>query len=211
MCWRGLHTPKYVLDTDIEKCFDRIDHTSLLATLQTFPRLRRLIKRWLKAGILDGEIFMPSTAGTPQGSPASPLLAHIALHGLEEDLHHSLPHRKHGLDWRPTVSRYVDAMVILHRDAETLQALRTRTETWLQRVGLQLKPSKTRIAQTLAHNTLRADYGSCSTYSMVSPLHPGHPIMGIPPVYSPRNLAAPIATSMMASLTSISSLQTGQR
>ncbi len=63
------HTPKYVLDTDIEKCFDRIDHTYLLAKLQTFPRLRGLIKRWLKAGILDGEVFMPSTAGTPQGSP----------------------------------------------------------------------------------------------------------------------------------------------
>src|SRR5215831_10036039 len=46
---------------------------------------------------------------------------------------------------------------------------------------------------------------------MVSPLHPGHPIVGIPPVYSPRNLAAPMATSMMASLPSISSLQTGQR
>ena len=60
-------------------------------------------------------------------------------------------------------------------------------------------------------NALRADYGSCSTYSMVSPLHPGHPIVGIPPVYSPRNLAAPMATSMMASLTSISSPQTGQR
>jgi len=164
MCWRGLHTPKYVLDTDIEKCFDRIDHTSLLATLQTFPRLRRLIKRWLKAGILDGEIFMPSTAGTPQGSPASPLLAHIALHGLEEDLHHSLPHRKHGLDWRPTVSRYADAMVILHRDAETLQALRTRTETWLQRVGLQLKPSKTRIAQTLerTHEQVGCDFLGCT-------------------------------------------------
>jgi len=83
------------------------------------------------------------------GGEASPLLANIALHGLEEDLHHSLPHRKHGLDWRPAVIRYADDMVILHRDAETLQALRTRTETWLQRVGLQLKPSKTRIAHTL--------------------------------------------------------------
>jgi Hsp70 protein len=60
-------------------------------------------------------------------------------------------------------------------------------------------------------NALRADYGSCSTYSMVSPLHPGHPSVGIPPRYSPRNLAAPIATSMMASLTHISSPQTGQR
>src|SRR5215470_7476359 len=83
------------------------------------------------------------------GGEASPLLANIALHGLEEDLHRSLPHRQHGLDWRPTVIRYADDMVILHRDAETLQALRTRTETWLQRVGLQLKPSKTRIAHTL--------------------------------------------------------------
>src|SRR5213594_356356 len=46
---------------------------------------------------------------------------------------------------------------------------------------------------------------------MVSPLHPGHPSVGMPPVYSPRNVAAPIATSMMASLTSISSRHTGQR
>src|SRR5215467_13540849 len=48
-------------------------------------------------------------------------------------------------------------------------------------------------------------------YFMVSLLHPGHPSVGMPPVYSPRNLAAPIATSMMASLTSISSRHTGQR
>jgi hypothetical protein len=48
-------------------------------------------------------------------------------------------------------------------------------------------------------------------YAMVSPWHPGHPSAGIPPVYSPRNVAAPIATSMMASLTSISSPHTGQR
>ena len=60
-------------------------------------------------------------------------------------------------------------------------------------------------------NALRASYGSCSTYSIVSPLHPGHPIVGIPPVYSPLNLAAPMATSIIASLTSISSPQTGQR
>src|SRR5262245_13834899 len=75
----------------------------------------------------------------------------------------------------------------------------------------QNKPISRLIAPGIAHNALQADYGSCSTYSMVSPLHPGHPIMGIPSVYSPRNVAAPIATSMMASFTSISSLQTGQR
>src|SRR5438128_11897763 len=48
-------------------------------------------------------------------------------------------------------------------------------------------------------------------YTMVSPLHPGHPSVGMPPVYSPRNLAAPTATAMMASLTSISSPHPGQR
>src|SRR4051812_39311054 len=59
-------------------------------------------------------------------------------------------------------------------------------------------------------NTLWADYGSCSMYSMVLPLHPGHPIVGIPPIYSPRNLAASTATSPMASLTNISSPQTAK-
>src|SRR5262249_42753274 len=48
-------------------------------------------------------------------------------------------------------------------------------------------------------------------YTMVSPLQPGHPSVGMPPVYSPRNLAAPTATSMIASLTSISSPHPGQR
>src|SRR5438128_5772725 len=45
--------PKYVLDADIEKCFDRINHTALLAKLQTFPFLRRVIKGWLEAGVIE--------------------------------------------------------------------------------------------------------------------------------------------------------------
>ena len=45
--------PKYVLDTDIEKCFDKIAHLPLLAKLNTLPRITRLIRGWLKAGILD--------------------------------------------------------------------------------------------------------------------------------------------------------------
>ena len=60
-------------------------------------------------------------------------------------------------------------------------------------------------------NALRAGYSSCAMYTMVSPLHPEHPIVGIPPVYSPRNFAIPMAASMMASLTSSSAPQTAQR
>src|SRR5262245_48399034 len=80
----GIHTKaKHVLDADIAKCFDQINHTALLAKLQTFPKLRRVIKAWLKAGIMDGRELFPSPAGVPQGGVISPLLANVALHGLE--------------------------------------------------------------------------------------------------------------------------------
>jgi hypothetical protein len=60
-------------------------------------------------------------------------------------------------------------------------------------------------------NARWATYSSSSTYSMVSPLQPGPPILGIPPRYSPRNLSVPTVTSMISSLISASSPQTGQR
>ena len=149
------HLPKYVCAADIDHCFDRIGHPYLLDKLATFPRLRRLVKSWLQAGILDNGGFLPSTAGTPQGSPVSPLLANIALHGLEDALHHSLPSHQHGVTWRPTVIRYADDIVILHRDRETLEALRVQADTWLAQVGVRLKPSKTRLTHTLLpHNGL---------------------------------------------------------
>lgn len=59
--------PKYVLDADIAKCFDRINHNKLLRKLNTFPKLKNQIKAWLKAGMMDnGELF-PTKEGTPQG------------------------------------------------------------------------------------------------------------------------------------------------
>ena len=79
---------KYVLDADVAKCFDRINHQSLLEKMNTFPAMRRQIKAWLKAGIFNGstgESLFPEE-GTPQGGVISPLLANIALHGLERSL-----------------------------------------------------------------------------------------------------------------------------
>lgn len=77
------HKDKYVLDADIAGCFDNICHEALLSKLNTYPQMSRLIKGWLKAGVLDGFQFTPTEAGTPQGGVISPLLANIALHGLE--------------------------------------------------------------------------------------------------------------------------------
>jgi RNA-directed DNA polymerase len=88
------HKAKYVLDADIAKCFDRIDHQALLSKLATFPSMQRAIRAWLKAGVMDGDQLFLTTEGTPQGGVASPLLANIALHGLEEAVVESYPQAK---------------------------------------------------------------------------------------------------------------------
>jgi RNA-directed DNA polymerase len=69
---------KYVLDADIKGCFDHISHAALLDKLVTYPAMRRSVRAWLKAGIMEGQEFSPSPEGTPQGGVISPLLANIA-------------------------------------------------------------------------------------------------------------------------------------
>jgi RNA-directed DNA polymerase len=134
---------KYVLDADIEKCFDRIEHAALLKKLHTSQPVRRLISDWLKAGILeDGKMLFPE-AGTPQGGVISPLLANIALHGLETAIH--AVSQQH----RVAVIRYADDLVLLCADLPTLEVARARLEAWLAEVGLRLKTSKTHISHTL--------------------------------------------------------------
>jgi RNA-directed DNA polymerase len=144
---------KYVLDADIAKCFDRIDHAALLEKLDTFPRLRRLIKGWLRAGVLEGERLFPTKEGTPQGGVLSPLLANVALHGMEEFLHRAFPHTKtvqgQRLKWTPTLIRYADDFVVCHPDLEVVQQCRQLLQDWLRPLGLELKASKTHIRHTL--------------------------------------------------------------
>ncbi len=80
------NTPKYILDADIAKCFDRINHDALLRKVNTYPTMRKQIKAWLKSGVMDGDCFVETKSGTPQGGVISPLLANIALHGIEEKI-----------------------------------------------------------------------------------------------------------------------------
>jgi RNA-directed DNA polymerase len=144
--------PKYVLDADIAKCFDRIDHAALLAKLNTFPRLRRVIKGWLKAGMVEGDQLFPTEAGTPQGGVLSPLLANVALHGMEKFLQEAFFQKKtvngRRTSWRPTVIRYADDLVICHSDLGVIQECQQLLRDWLGKMGLELKPSKTHIRHT---------------------------------------------------------------
>jgi retron-type reverse transcriptase len=73
-----------VLDADIKSFFDEISHDAILSHVPVF---RTVIAAWLKAGVFTGEVFDPTEAGTPQGGVISPLLANIALHGLEDLFH----------------------------------------------------------------------------------------------------------------------------
>jgi RNA-directed DNA polymerase len=79
-----VHKPKFVYDADIKGCFDNIDQEALVAKLQTYSAMRQSVKGWLKAGVLEEGVFTPTEKGTPQGGVISPLLANIALHGMEE-------------------------------------------------------------------------------------------------------------------------------
>ena len=136
--------PKYVLEADIEKCFDRIDHQALLTKLNSIPTINRLVRGWLKAGIFENGEISASEAGTPQGGIVSPLLANIALHGLETVIMAAFPKRH-----RPAIIRFADDFVILCEDVSILQASRNLAEKWFAETGLTLKPNKTFITHTL--------------------------------------------------------------
>jgi retron-type reverse transcriptase len=75
---------QWVLDADIKSFFDEIDHEVILSRTPVF---RRVIEGWLKAGVFMGGVFDPTEMGTPQGGVISPLLANIALHGMEDLFH----------------------------------------------------------------------------------------------------------------------------
>jgi RNA-directed DNA polymerase len=145
---------KYVLDADIAKCFDRINHEALLKKLSTYPTLRQVIKAWLKAGVMEGTTLFPTEEGTPQGGPVSPLLANVALHGLETAVKAAFPKsvKREGKridNWQPQIIRYADDFIVLHRDRAVIEHAKEITSMWLADMGLELKPSKTRITHTL--------------------------------------------------------------
>ncbi|MCP3870142.1 MAG: group II intron reverse transcriptase/maturase, partial [Gammaproteobacteria bacterium] len=148
---------KYVLDADIAKCFDRIDHNVLLKKINTFPKMNRIIKKWLKAGALDNGVFIETERGTQQGSIVSPILANIALHGLESHIRNHYPvtvpapetTNQKTLNWKPQIIRYADDLVVLHRDRDVIEECREIMQEWLSNVGLELNEKKTRITHTL--------------------------------------------------------------
>ena len=132
--------PQHALKLDIAKCFDRIDHQALLAKVQAPPRIRRQLQAWLKAGILEDDHLSPTTAGTPQGGSCAPLLALIALHGMEKAITRVSPHAR--------VIAYADDGVVLHEERQVLEHCQELLKTWLAEMGRSLNEAKSRICHT---------------------------------------------------------------
>jgi RNA-directed DNA polymerase len=141
----------WVLDADIKGAFDNIDHDKLMEIIGNFPA-RELIRQWLKSGYMDGGVFHDTEAGTPQGGVISPLLANIALHGMEKVLgvRYRLVRRdgKDTYELHKTSSalvRYADDFVVFFKTKEEAEEGRTKLILWLKERGLELSEEKTRI------------------------------------------------------------------
>jgi len=143
---------KYILDADISKCFDRINHEYLIRKLGTFPSLTKLIKSWLKAGWIFQGTWEESIEGTPQGGVISPLLANVALDGMEDRLKQyaeSLKGTKTTNKKNLNFIRYADDFVILHQDINVILESQKIISEWLKEVGLEISEKKTSICHTL--------------------------------------------------------------
>jgi RNA-directed DNA polymerase len=138
----------WVLDADIRRFFDTIDHGWMMKFLEhriADPRVLRLIQKWLKAGVLERGNWTETNEGTPQGSVISPLLANIYLHYVFDWW------AKH---WRKTVARgevylvrYADDLVVcFERKADGERFLADFGER-LRSFGLAPHPDKTRLIE----------------------------------------------------------------
>src|SRR6266487_3888985 len=134
---------KWVLDADIRGAFDNISHEYLLTTVGPVPG-KELIKQWLKAGYVEHGEFHATEQGTPQGGVVSPLLANIALHGMEEAIGVEYDSRGQLIGKRAVV-RYADDFICFCESREDAEHVQQILVEWLAERGLALSEEKTRI------------------------------------------------------------------
>jgi RNA-directed DNA polymerase len=141
---------EWVLDADISGCFDHIAHEPLLARIPVF---KTVVRRWLKAGVVELGHYQDTEEGTPQGGVISPLLANIALDGMERLFHcegsngrQIPPRRRPGLDRGVSLVRYADDFVVTAPSREVLETyVKPKLEAFLAERGLAFSDAKTRI------------------------------------------------------------------
>lgn len=139
--------PKYFLDADIKNCLDNVSHDYLLRKLNTAKMLENQIKSWLKAGVIDLTFsswteIEDNRAGTPQGGILSPLLANIALNGMEKLL-------KDTFNRNVCLIRYADDFVVLSKREYIIVKSKSLLQDFLKPMGLEISDEKSKIGHTL--------------------------------------------------------------
>ena len=131
---------QWILEGDIRGCFDNISHDWLIKNI---PMDKHILKQWLNAGYIEGSTFHKTTAGTPQGGIISPVLANMALDGLEALVDSLLPAKTRGRRSKLHVVRYADDFVITGCSKELLeQTVMPAVIHFLNERGLQLAEEK---------------------------------------------------------------------
>ncbi|SDK17374.1 group II intron reverse transcriptase/maturase [Natronincola ferrireducens] len=138
---------QWVFEGDFKGCFDNLNHQYIMDCLEGFPA-KDTIYKWLKAGYVDNNSFNDTTTGTPQGSIVSPLLANIALHGMEKELGVKYYRdREYYKVSRNSVGivRFADDFVIVCKTKEEAATMYGKLEPYLEKRGLTLAEDKTKI------------------------------------------------------------------
>lgn len=139
-CGRGRRA---IVDGDIKSFFDTIDQERLMERVSrrvSDRRILRLIRQWLRAGVMEEGAVKKSTTGTPQGGVISPLLANIVLDELDEVWER---------EWRHLgmLVRYADDFVVACRTRRQADEALLRVKAILESMGLTLHPEKTRVVE----------------------------------------------------------------
>ena len=143
--WRKVN---WILDADIQSFFDELDHDWMIRFLEhrvADRRILQLIRRWLKAGVIENGKRLPSLKGTPQGAVVSPLLANIYLH-YTLDLWIQAWRRQPECGEVIAV-RYADDSVLGFQKKEAAERFLDQMRERLAKFGLSLHPDKTRLIE----------------------------------------------------------------
>ena len=151
---------RFVLDADISKCFDKINHEKLLVLIGHKGKVRTQIQAWLESGNIFEGIFESSDAGTPQGGVISPLLSNIALDGIEKRIgdwaetqrlfrpNGKLVDKKKDRRKSIIFVRYADDFVVMNHNLSVIQKCKEIISEFLAERGFELSDAKTKIVHT---------------------------------------------------------------
>ena len=170
--WEGIGpSGGWVVEVDIRGFFDNLDHGKLREILDQRVRdtgLRRLIDKWLKAGVMEEGLLRRSSEGTPQGGVISPILANIYLHEVVDRWFHS--DAKPAIGYDGSMVRYADDFVMVFKSESSARKIFEVLPKRFARFGLELHPEKTKLLHFMRPRP-RSRSGPSTTFDFLGFTH----------------------------------------